>query len=209
MDHGARVRRADEGDRETVVRLLDAAFAHDPVSHWVFPDPQRRRTRHPLLVGAFTDIVLADGHVDLRADGTAAALWLPMPDRPETTTADGGDREDEVDGPALLRAAVDPDNERVELIGRLTEGIHPPRAHTYLWMIGVDPAHQGRGRGAALMRPVLDRCDRDGLPAYLEASSPRSRELYRRLGFTVREPVLRLPYGGPVMWPMWRDPVSP
>ncbi len=33
------------------------------------------------------------------------------------------------------------------------------------------------------MNAVLDRCDREGLPAYLEASSDRSRKLYERLGF--------------------------
>ncbi|MER6915139.1 GNAT family N-acetyltransferase [Streptomyces sp. NPDC000594] len=228
---GAGVREAGERDREAVVRLLDTAFAEDPVSHWVFPDPARRRARHPLLVGAFVDIVLGAGRVDLAVDGTAAALWLPMPPGPGATGRSGpGDIPDDGDGDgggdgdgdgdggghggggdgqsdgAILRAAVDPGNERVELMGLLTELIHPRRPHLYLWMIGVHPAHRGQGRGTALMRPVLDRCDREGTPVYLEASSARSRELYRGLGFAVREPLLRLPYGGPVMWPMWRDP---
>lgn len=44
---------------------------------------------------------------------------------------------------------------------------------------------QGRGLGGALMRPMLERCDREGLPAYLEASSERSAALYERLGFQI------------------------
>jgi ribosomal protein S18 acetylase RimI-like enzyme len=52
-------------------------------------------------------------------------------------------------------------------------------------MIGVDPAYQGRGYGAALLRHALQTCDRDGLPAYLEATSPRSAALYQRHGFEV------------------------
>ena len=34
-----------------------------------------------------------------------------------------------------------------------------------------------------MLEPVLRRCDAAGLPAYLEASSPRNARLYRRLGF--------------------------
>jgi ribosomal protein S18 acetylase RimI-like enzyme len=194
---GVAIRTAGEGDRELVMRLLDAAFQDDPVSGWVFPGDEHRRTTHPGLMAAFTDVVLAEGWIDLTEDGTACALWLSVP-------ADAHEADD--DGPALLREAVDPDNERVELIGRLTAGIHPVgRAHEYLWMIAVSPERQGEGLGTALITSVLDRCDREGLPAYLEASNARSRALYERLGFKLRERPLDLP-DGPQMWPMWREP---
>ncbi|MFF7447242.1 MULTISPECIES: GNAT family N-acetyltransferase [unclassified Streptomyces] len=198
---GVAIRTAGEGDRELVVGLLDAAFQDDPVSRWVFPGDEHRRTTHPRLMAAFTDIVLAEGRVDVTEDGTACALWLPVPEG-EHAGEDGAD----ADGPAALRADVDPDNERVELIGRLTADIHPAgRAHEYLWMIGVAPDHQGQGLGTALIAAVLDRCDREGRAAYLEASSARSRALYERLGFHTAGPALTLP-DGPQMWPMWRDP---
>ncbi len=56
------------------------------------------------------------------------------------------------------------------------------------------------------MRPVLNRCDHDGTPAYLEATSPRNRQLYQRLGFHVTSEI-PLP-DGPTMWRMWRDPAG-
>ncbi|QWB23138.1 MULTISPECIES: GNAT family N-acetyltransferase [Streptomyces] len=197
---GVAIRTAGEADRETVVRLLDEAFQDDPVSGWVFPGAEDRRERHPGLMAAFTDIVLEAGRIDVTEDGSACALWLSMP-----ADDHDGDPEDD-DGPAQVRAAVDPDNERIELIGRLTAAIHPSgRAHEYLWMIGVAPGRQGEGLGTALIESVLDRCDREGLSAYLEASSARSRTLYERLGFEVAGQVLDLP-DGPAMWPMWREP---
>jgi RimJ/RimL family protein N-acetyltransferase len=55
------------------------------------------------------------------------------------------------------------------------------------------------------MRPTLERCDSDGVLAYLEASSERSTALYERLGF-VHLGMLRLPDGGPPVWPMRRQP---
>ncbi|MFE9770971.1 GNAT family N-acetyltransferase [Streptomyces sp. NPDC005931] len=195
---GVVIRRAGEGDRERVVRLLDTAFRDDPVSGWVFPGEEYRRSTHHRLMAAFTDIVLAEGRIDLTEDGSACALWMSVP------AGDHGEGED--DGPAQVRRAVDPANERVELIGRLTADVHPTgRDHEYLWMIGVAPGRQGKGLGTALIGSVLDRCDREGLPAYLEASSERSRRLYHRLGFAPAGLPLALP-DGPSMWPMWREP---
>jgi hypothetical protein len=55
------------------------------------------------------------------------------------------------------------------------------------------------------MRPILERCDREGLPAYLEASSPRNRALYERHGFVVVEE-MRLAKDSPPLWRMWRKP---
>ncbi|GAA2591192.1 MULTISPECIES: GNAT family N-acetyltransferase [Streptomyces] len=194
---GVLIRTAGEGDRDLVVRLLDEAFQDDPVSSWVFPGEEYRRRTHHRLMAAFADAVFAGGRVDLTEDGAACALWLPVP-----AEAQAGDE----DGPAQVREAVDPGNERVELIARLTEDIHPAgRAHAYLWMIGVAPGRQGEGLGTALIERALGRCDREGLPAYLEASSARGRVLYERLGFEFTGRALELP-DGPRMWPMWREP---
>ena len=193
---GVAIRRAGESDREAVVRLLDDGFALDPVSNWVFPDKEHLRRSHGVLMGAFLEMSLSEGYVDITEDGTGCALWMPVP---------AGDHTDP-DDPARFREAVDPGNERVELIARLTAEIHPKdRAHEYLMMIAVSSSVRSKGVGAALIGNTLDRCDRDGLPAYLEASSLRSRGLYERLGYTFLGTPVELP-GGPHMYPMWREP---
>ncbi|MDX3325363.1 MULTISPECIES: GNAT family N-acetyltransferase [Streptomyces] len=194
---GVRIRRAEQRDRDQVVRILEEAFHHDPVSSWVFPDEEHRRVVHGRFLGVFADVTLEGGRIDLLEDGTAAALWLSVP---------AGVPDEEDDTPALMRETADPDNERAELVGRLTGAVHPhDRAHEYLLMIGVSPERQGEGIGEALMRGVLERCDREGTPAYLEASSERSRGLYERLGFSFTGRTVDLPQGPP-MWPMWREP---
>ncbi|MFJ9039512.1 GNAT family N-acetyltransferase [Streptomyces sp. NPDC102406] len=204
---GVGIRRAQASDRDYVVRLLDEAFMDDPVSGWVFPDVEHRRARHAGLMAAFTDATFADGYIDLAEDGAAVALWMDIPGAPDTPDEPLGPSEGSSDdGPAQVRAAVDPDNERVEQIARLTAAAHPVgREHVYLWMIGVRPDRQGEGLGTALMAPVLERCDREGLPAYLEASNARSRALYERLGFVFTGTAVDLP-DGPSLWPMWREP---
>jgi GNAT superfamily N-acetyltransferase len=200
---GVAIRAADARDRELVVRLLDEAFQNDPVSSWVFPGEEYRRRTHHRLMAAFTDIVLAEGRIDVTEDGSACALWLSVPAADPSTDAHGDEAGDDA---AQLREAVDPENDRVERIARLTAQAHPAdRAHEYLWMIAVAPERQGEGLGTALIEHVLDRCDREALPAYLEASSARSIRLYERLGFAFTGRTLDLP-DGPRMWPMWRDP---
>jgi hypothetical protein len=51
---------------------------------------------------------------------------------------------------------------------------------------------------------VLARCDRDGIPAYLEATSAQSRRLFERHGFVATGTIT--PNGGPTLTAMWRDP---
>ena len=81
---------------------------------------------------------------------------------------------------------------------------HPTEPHYYLAVLGTEPEFQGRGIGSALLRPVLDICDRDEIPAYLESSKERNIAFYARHGFRVTREVT-LPKGPPV-WLMWRDP---
>jgi ribosomal protein S18 acetylase RimI-like enzyme len=85
------------------------------------------------------------------------------------------------------------------------EKVHPHEPHMYLPAVGIAPEWQGRGFGAALLRPVLERCDRQRLPAYLESSNPRNLVLYERHGFeTIEE--LSVAKDAPPLWRMWRSP---
>ena len=81
---------------------------------------------------------------------------------------------------------------------------HPQRPHWYLYYLGTESHERGAGIGAAVMRPVLARCDEERLPAYLEATSERNRSFYLRHGF-VDVGTLALP-DGPVLYAMWREP---
>ena len=82
---------------------------------------------------------------------------------------------------------------------------HPYGSHYYLFILGVEPGWQGKGIGTSLMQPILERCNRKRIPAYLEATAPRNRDLYARNGFEVVEEI-ELPDGAPPLWRMWREP---
>jgi ribosomal protein S18 acetylase RimI-like enzyme len=82
---------------------------------------------------------------------------------------------------------------------------HVPEPNYYLSVIGVDPARQGHGVGSALMRPILERCDQERVPASLATNLERNVRLYERHGFRVVDEVA-IPRTTIPTWFMRRDP---
>jgi GNAT superfamily N-acetyltransferase len=194
------VRPATAGDVDRLSRTLAAAFADDPVFHHLLPPGVRSRDERLRRVFAVDGArSLARGGLWTTADGDAAAVWFPPGHWRPTPW------EDLRETPAWLRTA----GRRVRVFQELRAALFahhrelPP--HWYLYYLGARPTRQGAGLGSALLRAVLDRCDADGVPAYLESSCERNRPLYRRHGFVERG-TLELPAGCPPMIPMWRDP---
>ncbi len=193
------VRRATPSETESVSCALTAAFHDDPVFGWLLPDRATRGMRVRTFFDIVVDILAVhDDTWTTSAGVTGAALWVPFGRAPMSD--ERGERfADE------CAAICDPHADRVlELLAAMDER-HPHEPHEYLWFAGVVPTAQGRGIGSSLIAPVLDRADRQCRPAYLEATSPRSKALYERHGFRASAPFSVA--DGPPLWPMWRDPV--
>ncbi len=192
---GTDVRRTRPEDAPTISAVLTAAFDDDPVFRWLTPDDENRAA----VNRAFFDLVVdaLAPHDDCWTDGDAsgAALWVPY----------GRDAMSQERGELLeaqMAELYHPYADRVEQLGAAMDAAHPAEPHEYLWFLGVTPAMQGRGIGSRLLAPVLQRADRNRHPAYLEATSPRNRDLYARHGFVAAAPIAAP--GGPPLWPMWR-----
>jgi GNAT superfamily N-acetyltransferase len=192
------VREAGVGEVARLSATLADAFAADPILQWLIPSQRGRDRRlRRLFALELAHYVFPAGRV-LTTDGFRGAnLELPpgrwkMPNIMPPSAAIGWVR---VFGMRLPQAS------RTQAF---FERDHLREPHYYVRYVGVATRFQGQGLGTALLRPTLERCDREGLPAYLEASSERSAALYERLGF-VHLGELRLP-GGPPFWPMRRPP---
>lgn len=194
------IRAATTHDLPAVGRALAAAFADDPVWEWLAPDRRRYERAAAGFFRADAAQVLS-GHGELLVDDDVggAALWA-APNRWKAPLAQTA----RLTVPALRLFG----SRTWRGLGALTalEKAHPPGPpHWYLSVLGTDPRHQGRGIGSALLRAVTDRCDEEGLPAYLESSKESNVAFYARHGFEETE-VLSLPGGGPSLWLMWREP---
>lgn len=195
------VRKAGVADVPVLARAMARAFYEDPVvGHWCSPAESHRLRRLELGFELFLRRVYLRHDESYVREGAVVggAMWLP----PGTWKLGGLEQLRLIVGMAAIDARGLP---RILRVLAFLEARHPHEPHYYLQFLGVDPDWQGRGIGSALLEPVLERCDRDRVAAYLEASSERNRALYERHGFAVVEAV-RLPGGGPRMWRMWREP---
>jgi len=196
----AGLRRATAEDVPRLRAMLAEAFFDDPVFGWLMPEDTTRRARLRSYFGIdLGHLTLPRGRVWTTGDLAGAALTLPpgkwrVP--PHVSVLQGSAFGVQIVRAARLGAAMEWRHMR------LARGVGG--THYYVRDIGVHPEMQGKGLGGALLRPTLDRCDRERLPAYLEASSERSAALYERLGF---EHVDELRVGGsPPLWLMLRAP---
>jgi ribosomal protein S18 acetylase RimI-like enzyme len=195
------VRKATSADVGQLGRTMGRAFQDDPAMSWAVPNAERRRRHLARYFELLTErIYLPKGEVYLTQDGTAAALWTP-PDRWQVSTMATLPL-----FPIMLRACRQ-DFPRAMRMLNLMERKHHEQVepHYYLAFIGTDPASQGKGYGTAVLSQMLERCDREGIPAYLESSSIRNQALYYRHGFEVLED-LHWPGDGPPFSLMWRKP---
>ena len=191
-----RLARGDEVPQ--LAAMLARAFHDDPVTAW-FMRNEARRPRYAARFFAWQlHRLLGQEQVHVATDGSAAAVWaLP-----------GQWRESNWQAMRLF----------VSLVPALFSHLAPAGAASSRWSgatrpsrtctsrcSGTDPPAQGRGLGSAVLRPGLDLCDREGLPAYLESSKESNVGFYARFGFRVTSEV-RMLGDGPTVWLMWREP---
>ncbi len=196
------VRLVTEATRADAARTLAAAFADDPVWRYLAPSSTRAWDRHAARLFA-ADLAnrTRHGHVYVTDGMEAVAAWSP----PDTWQATPRTLLRETPAALLLFGRRLP---RALRFLSAMDRHHPTQPHFYLAILGTAPEHQGQGFGHTVLRPVLDRCDREGLPAYLESSKEQNLAFYARHGFVESEPLVVL-RGAPPVWPMWREPASP
>ena len=182
--------RADAADANDVAHLIARNFENMAVSRWLVPDGRHRRA---VLTSWFEIIVrhaIAIGHVDVLDDESGAAVWF---DHTRERTAP-------TEYPYRRYLACGAWTRNFTTFDTLRDAHDPATPHQYLAFLVAEP--QGTGRGSALLQSHLSRLDREGIPAYLEATDERNATLYHRNGFSPGTP-FHLP-GGPALFPMWR-----
>ena len=167
------IQTATTTEAEQCVAVLTLAFSSDPPSRWAWPEPHQYLEAFPRFARAFGGGALALGTAHYAAGFSGVAWWLPPGSAPDEA--------------ALLRVIQETvATARRDALFAMFEqmsAFHPREAHWHLPLIGVDPAHQGQGIGAALLRHVMHACDSQKVLAYLEATSPRNVPFYARHGF--------------------------
>jgi ribosomal protein S18 acetylase RimI-like enzyme len=185
----AQVRRIDLDEIERFVPVTVLAFSADPFVRWMLPESAQFLDVFTRLTRAHATRVAPVGGAFGTTDGLGAAFWYPP-----GTTPDG-----EVLGAIFRDAGI---GERVAPVWDAVEQHEPAEPHWYLRQIGVDPTQQGRGLGGEVLVAGLEVIDATGRPAYLEATTEQSAQLYERHGFAL---LAEVSVGdAPPLWPMLR-----
>lgn len=195
-------------DLAPAAAMAARAFHCDPGTRYLFPTEARRSVVLPAVLRVFIRYGLVAGSVETAGSGIEAlAVWLPPPGR---RTASAG---------RMLRAGVLTDVPALRAVESLRmlvldtyislfdrKGFAAP--HHYLWVLCTDPDRRNHGLGTAVMRPGCERAAADGVPACLETMSESNVRYYERRGYRVMR-AGRVPFGGPPVWSLCRDPGAP
>ena len=195
-DH--RVERAVASDGAVLSHVIAEAFYCLAVSQWLVPDPDARRAIFPSYFGMLVDQALVEGDVLTTPGRDAVALWMTVgPEGPGKPPRGYHD---------LLTSFTGPHLARFEALDEQFEHHHPTGIlHEHLAILAVRPDRQRLGIGRALLNKRHADLDRDGTPAYLEASDLITREIYLAHGYADHGEPIQLP-NGPQMYPMMRTP---
>ena len=191
------VRKATDADIPAMADMLARAFHEDPIVDWVFQDESARPKYARRFFAGRARVLIGQREI-YTVDGVAAAAMWARPDEwrdPPLRAL----KELAILVPGVGRRAARVIRGLVQVEAR-----HPKPPHWYRAVLGTDPSRQGEGLATRLLSGVLEDCDRDEVPAYLETGTERNVAFYNRHGFKVTEE-LRLPKGPPI-WLMWRDP---
>jgi ribosomal protein S18 acetylase RimI-like enzyme len=193
-----------EAQIDAAAQVVARALQEDPLQTYVLPDPAERALRSPGHFSVLMRYGFLFGSV-WTTSGALVGVAICLPPGLEMTQESPAQA-----GFNRLSALIG-----AEAVGRFgwildyLETVHhhvlPPK-HWYVMVVGVEPEHQGQGVGSALMRPILDRADADGLPCCLDTAHVRNVSFYQRLGFRVLVETVE-PESGLRLWTLCRDPM--
>ena len=193
------ITRAAEGRREPAARVLARAFRDNPLNVAVIgsADPARRLRCN--LHGMRASLASAGRHGEALVashGGRVAGGLLAVPPGAYPLPAPGL----LVQARCLLGQGWRVATRWGEVFDALRPH-HPAAPHWYLGTLGVDPALQRRGIGAALLRAWIERVDLSRAAAYLETDRESNLPFYAHVGF---EPAGRIEVLGVPVWRMQR-----
>jgi GNAT superfamily N-acetyltransferase len=192
-----RVRLSTPADRRAINRSIGRAFFDDPVAAYLFPEIEARRAGFGAFAELAMDQFAGAGETYVTDPVQGAAIWQsPSPPKLGFWRQIGM-------AFRLLLIARGGYGRAIRLSEKM-EKHHLREPHWYLATLGVDPDVHGRGLGSALLQPILERCDGEVTPAYLESSKQSNIPFYQRHGFVVSGDI-HIP-DGPTIWQMVRVP---
>lgn len=171
-------------ERDAGAAVLGRAFSEYELFRYYYPDETERRAAAHTYAFVSLTVCLRYGEVYMSSGNReGVAAWLPPGKSPF------GLRQVIRSVPLSIVARFARQGAgRMWAYGRYVDSLHRrlvPYPHWYLEIIGVDPPYQRQGFSSQLLRPMLERIDRERMPCYLETNAAKNVAIYHRFGFEV------------------------
>jgi len=183
------LRCLSEPDVANAARVLARSFPDDPMIRYVFLDEPEAERKMLLLFKVIVRYGLTYGEVYAPSSNIeGVAIWHTSDnniwDQAKLEECGLSEFSSQV-SPAVMEKIVLLDDFAIS-----RKKMNVPFRHWYLAFIGVDPEHHGKGFASALIKPMLERIDRENMPCYLETATEKNAAIYGHLGFKLIEKVL-------------------
>jgi GNAT superfamily N-acetyltransferase len=183
--------------RAMLSSVFGRAFVDEPMMRWPLGEHGDIVARFTRCFSYFFESALGLGLVLEAGPGRGGAVWIPP-----------GEFESWENHPwnqPGIDELTDDGGRRYDAFWRWVEAHSPEEPLWQLDSIAVEPANQGHGYGAALIRAGQARAHAAGIGAFLSTGTRGNVDIYQRCGFRVVED-LDAPDDGPHIWFMRWDP---
>ncbi len=184
--------------------MFDKAFYDDPLSKLFIPDASERRLKMKYIFEYRIRYGLMYGEVyAISSKLEGLAVWIPPENIKMTKEMQikcGGRK-------VISKLGMDYLRKMTPIFDYMNLGHeqNAPFRHWYLSPIAVDPKFQGKGYASILLRAMLGRIDKEGLPVYLETHLEKNVAIYKHFGFKILSEEI-IPTTNVTQWSMLREP---
>lgn len=171
--------KAQPKDKEYIVHILALCFDSNKSVNYIIPQDHRRTKRITRLMEYSFDYCQLFGEVYLSDDRQACAL-IVHPHKVKTSLGSIL-----LDLRLIIKCIGLKNIRKVLQREAVIKKLHPKGPFCYLWFIGTSPDVQHKGIGSTLLQSLLEQCEKETLPIYLETSVEKNLPWYKKCGFAI------------------------
>lgn len=183
--------------------VLSRAFQNDPVIRWQIPDANKRLSKLQYFWEFILRIGIKYGEVYATSeDLEGIAVWRPS--KKLILAYWKYIKNGIIKLPLKFGIKATKRITFFQAVNDSIRNIYMKVPYWYLGPLAVDPQYQGKGFASMLLKPMLERIEKERVPIWVEINSERNVSFYQHFDFYIIEEII-IPKTNIVNWFMIRE----